>query len=220
MRDYNYCRVTSTLLGLTCAGLGSYGAFEFAYRLEGTMSYLVIAAPVVAVTAALIPPIAEATWRAGGFVKALLWWAVLVPAGAVVFFSSAERVHDAKAGAEAERGALRGAAARASVALLKAQAELAMARADANGARAKGSVVQNAERSLPQRRRPRLKLTRRSWHCSRRSGRPRRRAHSRLPHGCCQRHSMRSPSWRSGRASRAGRPGSLATNLRRGGGVP
>lgn len=135
MRDYNYCRVTSTLLGLTCAGLGSYGAFEFAYRLEGTMSYLVIAAPVVAVTAALIPPIAEATWRAGGFVKALLWWAVLVPAGAVVFFSSAERVHDAKAGAEAERGALRGAAARASVALLKAQAELAMARADANGAR-------------------------------------------------------------------------------------
>ena len=80
MRDYNYCRVASTLLGLTCAGLGSYGAFEFAYKLEGTMSYLVIAAPVVAVTAALIPPIAEATWRAGGYVKALLWWAVLVPA--------------------------------------------------------------------------------------------------------------------------------------------
>ena len=45
MRDYNYCRVASTLLGLTCAGLGSYGAFEFAYKLEGTMSYLVIAAP-------------------------------------------------------------------------------------------------------------------------------------------------------------------------------
>lgn len=51
--------------------------------------------------------------------KALLWWALLVPAGAVVFFSAAERVHDAKAGAEAERGALRGAAARASVVLLK-----------------------------------------------------------------------------------------------------
>jgi hypothetical protein len=69
MRDYNYCRVTSTLLGLTCAGLGSYGAFEFADKLEGTMNYLVVAAPVVAVTAALIPPIAEATWRAGGYVK-------------------------------------------------------------------------------------------------------------------------------------------------------
>jgi hypothetical protein len=51
--------VTSTVLGLSCAGLGSYGAFEFAHKLEG---YLVIAAPTVAVTAALIPPIAEGTW--------------------------------------------------------------------------------------------------------------------------------------------------------------
>jgi len=94
MRDYASYRIASTFLGLTCAGLGSYGAFEFAYKLEGTMSYLVIAAPVIAVTAALIPPIAEATWRAGGYVKALLWWAVLVPAGAVVLYSAAERVHD------------------------------------------------------------------------------------------------------------------------------
>ena len=94
MRDYTSCGAASTFLGLTCAGLGSYGAFEFAYKLEGTMSYLVVAAPVVAVTAALIPLIAEATWRAGGYVKALLWWAVLVPAGAVVLYSAAERVHD------------------------------------------------------------------------------------------------------------------------------
>jgi hypothetical protein len=65
MRDYTCCRVASTFLGLTCAGLGSYGAIEFAHKLEGTISYLVIAAPVVAVSAALIPPIAEATWRAG-----------------------------------------------------------------------------------------------------------------------------------------------------------
>jgi hypothetical protein len=123
------------VLGLSCAGLGSYGAFEFVHKLEGTMSYLVIAAPVIAVAAALIPPIAEATWRAGAYVKALLWWAVLVPAGAVVFYSAAERVHDAKAGAEAERGALRSAAARASAALTMAEAELAMARAAANRAR-------------------------------------------------------------------------------------
>jgi hypothetical protein len=135
MRDYTPYRVASTVLGLSCAGLGSYGAFEFAHKLERTMSYLVIAAPMVAVAAALIPPIAEATWRAGGYVKALLWWAVLVPAGAVVFFSGAERVHDAKAGAETERGALRGAAARASAGLTKAEAELAVARAAANKAR-------------------------------------------------------------------------------------
>jgi hypothetical protein len=135
MRDYTPYRVASTVLGLSCAGLGSYGAFEFAHKLEGTMSYLVIAAPAVAVAAALIPPRAEATWRTGGCVKALLWWAVLVPAGAVVFFSAAERVHDAKAGAEAERGAYRNAAARAFATLNMAEAELAMARAAANRAR-------------------------------------------------------------------------------------
>jgi hypothetical protein len=99
-------RLGAFALGLICAGLGCYGAYEFAYRLEGSVTYLVLAAPVIAGTAALIPPIAEATWRAGGYVKALLWWAVLVPAGAVVFYSAAERVHDAKAGAEADRGAL------------------------------------------------------------------------------------------------------------------
>jgi hypothetical protein len=49
-------------------------------------------------------------WRERAYVKALLWWAVLVPAGAVVFFSAAERVHVAKAGAQAERDALPGAA--------------------------------------------------------------------------------------------------------------
>src|SRR5262245_28219523 len=91
----------SLLLGLTCATLGAYGAFEFAHSLEGRVTYLVLGAPVIAATAAFIPPIAEATWKAGGYVKALLWWAVLVPAGAVVFFSAAERVHDTKAGVEA-----------------------------------------------------------------------------------------------------------------------
>jgi hypothetical protein len=59
----------------------------------------------------------------------------LVPAAAVVFFSAAERVHVAKAGAQAERSALRSAAARAQATLTKAEAELAKARADANKAR-------------------------------------------------------------------------------------
>jgi hypothetical protein len=128
-------RLGALALGLTCAALGCYGAVEFAYRLEGQVTYLVLAAPVIAATAALIPPIAEATWRAGHTFKAVLWWAVLLPAGAVVFFSAVERVHTAKAGAEAERGALRGAASRAEVTLSKAEAELVKARADANKAR-------------------------------------------------------------------------------------
>ena len=106
-------RLWALALGVSCAGLGAFGAFEFAHRLEGEVTYLVLAAPLIAVTAAVVPPIAEAMWRSGAPLKALLWWAVLVPAAAVVFFSAAERVHVAKAGAQAERSALRGAAVRA-----------------------------------------------------------------------------------------------------------
>ena len=135
MADYNYHRVASTLIGLTCVGLGCYGAFEFAHKLQGTITYLVLAAPVVALTAALIPLIAEATWRSGAYVKALLWWGALVPAAAVVFYSACERVHTAKAGGEAERAALRSATARADDALTAAKAEYAMAQAEADKVR-------------------------------------------------------------------------------------
>jgi hypothetical protein len=129
-------RLGAFVLGLTCAALGCYGAWEFALKLEaGSVSYLVLAAPVIAAAAAMIPPLAEATWRGRQYLKALLWWAVLVPAGAVVFFSAAERVHVAKAGAQAERNAHRGAATRAQATLTKAEAALDKARADANRAR-------------------------------------------------------------------------------------
>src|SRR5262249_6782233 len=135
MPDYNFHKAVATVIGLTCAGLGCYGAFEFAHKLEGTITYLVIASPVVALTAALIPPLAEATWRAGGRLKAVLWWIALVPAAAVVFYSAAERVHVAKAGAQAERSAHRSSAVRAQATLTKDEAELAKARAEANKAR-------------------------------------------------------------------------------------
>jgi hypothetical protein len=128
-------RLGALALGVSCAGLGAFGAYEFTHRLEGEVTYLVLAAPLIAVSAALIPPLAEATWRAGGKLKAILWWIALVPAAAVVFFSAAERVHVAKAGAQAERSALRSSAARAQAALTKADAELARAQADANMAR-------------------------------------------------------------------------------------
>jgi hypothetical protein len=132
----NPIRLGAVALGIACSGLGMYGAYEFAFKLEGNrVTYLVLAAPVIAGAAAIIPVLAEATWRDGAYLKALLWWAVLVPAGAVVFFSAAERVHHAKAGAHAERNAFRGAVSRAQAALTRAEAELAVARADANKAR-------------------------------------------------------------------------------------
>jgi hypothetical protein len=129
-------RLGALALGLVCSCLGMYGAFEFAMKLErGAVTYLVLAAPVIAGAAASIPVLAEATWRARAYLKALLWWVALVPAGAVVFFSAAERVHVAKVGEQAERVALRNAAARAQATLNKADAELASARAAANQAR-------------------------------------------------------------------------------------
>src|SRR5262245_17514266 len=129
-------RLGALALGVFCAGLGAFGAYEFARGLEGgEVTYLVLAAPLIAVAAAFIPPIAEATWRSGHPLKATLWWLVLVPAGAVVFFSAAEWVHVAKAGGQAERDALRGAASRAQATLTRAEANLAKARAEASVAR-------------------------------------------------------------------------------------
>ena len=115
---------------------GHVGAFEFAIKLEGNaVTYLVLAAPVIAGAASSIPVLAEATWRDRAYLKSLLWWLALVPAGAVVFYSAAERVHVAKAGAQAERSAFQGAATRAQAALTKAEHSLDKARADANKAR-------------------------------------------------------------------------------------
>jgi hypothetical protein len=45
---------------------GLHGAYEFAYRLEGRGAVPRPCRPVIAATAALIPPIAEPTWRDGG----------------------------------------------------------------------------------------------------------------------------------------------------------
>jgi hypothetical protein len=124
-------RFASIVLGVVSAALGCYGAYTFGLKLEGGVSYLTIAAPVIALAAALIPPIAEHAWRQRQYLKSLLWWLVLVPAGLTVFFGAAERVHVAKAGAQAERQALRNDASRASKELADAQAEAQTAQAQA-----------------------------------------------------------------------------------------
>lgn len=129
----------SIVLGLIATGLGCYGAFEFALKQEGgQVSYLVIAAPVIAAAAALIPPIAEDCWRNGMYLKCLLWWLILVPAAATVFFASSERVHVAKSGAEAERAAYHKAVDRATSELAEAKAEQTKAQAAVNKAEGRG----------------------------------------------------------------------------------
>jgi hypothetical protein len=115
------------ILGLIAAGLSCYGNWEYAFNLEGRISYLVLAAPLVAVSAAIIPPYVEWTWANGQYVKSVLWFLALGPAAATVFFSSAEMVHNAKAHAEAGRVAMHNAAERAKTELTEAKAEHAEA---------------------------------------------------------------------------------------------
>jgi hypothetical protein len=125
-------RGASIALGFACAGLGAYGAWEFSKKLEGAISYLVIAAPVVAASTALIPALIEWQAREKNYVKAVLWLPAGVAAAAVLFFAAAERVHVAKAGAQAERTAYSRAAQRAQSHLVSKRAELTPAQAEAD----------------------------------------------------------------------------------------
>lgn len=126
-------------LGTLAAGIGCYGAYEQSAAIHG--GYLMVAAPVVAGASALIPFFVERTWQAGHRIKALVFALILIPAAATVFFAAAERVHSAKAGAEAERAALRQAIGRASQAHLEAQAKASKAEADAKVWRAKSDRI-------------------------------------------------------------------------------
>src|SRR6266576_238638 len=94
-------------LGTLAAGIGCYGAYEQSATMSG--GYLMVAAPVVALASAVIPYFAEEAWKAGHWLKAVVLALILVPAAATVFFAAAERVHIAKAGAEAERASMRSA---------------------------------------------------------------------------------------------------------------
>lgn len=125
------------ILGFAAAALGCYGAFEQALRTDG--GYLIVAAPVVAAAAALIPYFAERCWKAKQRFKSLVWWLVLIPTAAFMFFAVAERNHLAKAGAEAERSAQRSAVARATQVLT-----------DARQAVFNAEIAANAARKLPQ----------------------------------------------------------------------
>lgn len=126
-------------VGVGCAGLGAYGAFELQQRLEGGVSYLVFAAPLISGAAAIIPYFAEHAWRQKQRVKTLLWWLTLGPAAAVVFFGAAERVHAVKAEAAAERSAYHSAAVRAAQSLSEAKDKATRAEQDVKEARKLGA---------------------------------------------------------------------------------
>jgi leucyl-tRNA synthetase len=137
------------IIGLGAGILGCFGAYEYALKLEkDVITYLVIAAPLVAIMATLIPPLAEHCWREGEHFKSIIWWSSLVPVAALIFLSAAERVHMAKANQSAEIVAKQSAVSRAYTALDEAKAELKLAEADEAKAKATKNCGQQCQARL------------------------------------------------------------------------
>ena len=125
------------MIGLGAGLLGCFGAYEYALKLEGgQLTYLVVAAPLVAMMATLIPPLAEHCWKNGEHLKSMIWWASLLPVAALIFLSAAERVHMAKANQTAEITAKNFAAVRAREVYKEAKDALTLAEADEAKAKA------------------------------------------------------------------------------------
>lgn len=133
---YHPWRPLAFVIGFAAAGVGCYGAYEYALKLEGEVTYLVLAAPLIAAMAALIPPMAEAFFREGAPLKAILWWVALIPCAAVVFFAAAERTHFAKAGQQADITARAATVGRAESELKDAREALRQAEAEEAKAKA------------------------------------------------------------------------------------
>jgi hypothetical protein len=123
-------RATALAVGVAAASVGCYAAYEFAAKMDG--GYLMVAAPIVAAAAALIPCYFEIAFRDRQWVRGFALLAVWLGCAAVVFYSATERNHDAKAGAEAERSSLRLIADRAQTELTNAKAAKDAATAVAN----------------------------------------------------------------------------------------
>lgn len=137
------CLMGALILG----AISAYGGFEFTKKLEGGISYIVIASPVVIAFAALIPPIGEWQWKRKQYVKSIVWWLVLLPAAYFVFCAATERYHAAQAGAQAERSAYSSQVVRAenSLETLKSEAKAAKEASDKTKAREKLGRKCNSE---------------------------------------------------------------------------
>jgi hypothetical protein len=119
-------RVLALALGGAIVGAECFGAYDYVIRLDG-FSYLAVAGPLAPAIAALSLPFAERAKAAKQYFKALALGPAFVLAACTVISTMSERVHDAKAGNEAERVAQSAAAARAETSLKEAKAKVDVA---------------------------------------------------------------------------------------------
>src|SRR5215470_7076991 len=89
-------RITALVLGAAAAGVGCFAAYEAAAKADG--GYLMVAAPVVALAAALGPACFDRALRDRQWLRGIVLFIVWVPCALTVFYTAAERVHLAKAG--------------------------------------------------------------------------------------------------------------------------
>jgi len=122
-------------LGFAAGLLGCYGQFEYTYGLEGCINYVVLAALLIGLMAAVLPLFAEVSWQMQMRFKSLMLWFGFVFCAATLFYGAAERVGTAQAGPAAERNAARAAVMLAQTALTEAKAKVDKAEADARAAR-------------------------------------------------------------------------------------
>jgi len=94
MAKYRYSpgRLAAIGIGVILIGLDARGAYEYALKAEsGTVSYLVLAAPVIALTAGLLPILAGQALKRRQHLQAIYLFVAFLFAGAVVFLAALER---------------------------------------------------------------------------------------------------------------------------------
>lgn len=127
---YSATQKGAILVGVILAGLDALGAFQYAQKLEaGSINYLVLAAPLVAIAACTLPFFAEQAWHEGRKLKAIFLFIAFLPAAWFVGQTALERVAMAQDQARSARQLVNQPVIIARDALAKAEQDLADAKA-------------------------------------------------------------------------------------------
>jgi uncharacterized membrane protein len=133
MKTLILTRITALVVGAAAAGVGCYASYEAAAKADG--GYLMLAAPIVALAAALIPCLWERALHDRQWLRAAALFVVWLPCVSTVLYTAVERNHLAKAGGEAQRAALRMTVERAKTTVAEAKAAKVEATAKADKTR-------------------------------------------------------------------------------------
>lgn len=131
-KSYSPAQGLAMAIGVALVGLDAFGAFEAAHKSEGaSITYIVLAAPIIAIAAGLLPLLSERAGRSGHYLKAAALFVAFAFAGAVVVMAALERTVSAQGRTVGDRQAINQRVALASGALTSAETALVKATAEA-----------------------------------------------------------------------------------------